>query len=312
MHHSLGLTFLLSIPSLIALIFNLYILINPTHRQILKENIFFNIFFIGILGINSIEFLTISGFVSPNLLFMKLFYIFMILSLSNIFLLSSTLSGIKCLQNKFIMHTTYIFCALLISTIFATNKIIAGFQITPITVTRLPGDYYFVAQIFFAILLISTIVFLVVGSKNKSDNITNKKAKIILFSFSPLIVSLLAVLVMMKLGAHVNATFIIPLTTIFLVLAISNSERKESLYKILLKLPYTTERASYQTIINEIESFLTNTSVGQQSSLKNLTSSLEKHIISMALEISNGSQTQAASLLDTSASSICRKKRNMK
>lgn len=304
-------SFWLTIPSVIALTINSWILVKSDKRSLLKANTFLAIFIIGCLGPNLIEFLTISKLVAPNLLLMKLYYVFMLLALGSVFLLSLSLSGIPRLQCKINLFTKLVYgTAFTISLlILSTNLIISGFRVTPVTVTRVPGDLYIFAQAFFFILLLSSITYLIIGSFKNNNGNTNKRCRILLLSFSPMIVSLLAVVVLMQFQVQINATFIFPVTTIFLMLALIKTECQEDLFKLLLKLPYTNERKSYQIMVSEIESFLTKTSIGQNSSLKNLTSSLEQQIVAMALDISNGSQIQAATLLNTSASSICRKKK---
>ena len=314
MHFSTGISTFLSIPSSAALAVCAIILIFSKYRSVLSKNFQFGIFFISILCLNLIEFLTIAKIVSPNVAFMKLYYVFLVFTLISLSIISGNISGLKIFakNQKSLKYIAYAASAFLSSGLLFTNYIINGIEITQITVTRIPGPGYFIAQLFFLATLVATISFLLIGCKNTNSDFSHKKAKIVLFSFTPLVVSLFTILVFMQFGMKVNATFIVPLSTTFLLLALINSERKESLYKILLNLPFTSERQSYQSIVNEIETFISKASGGHQSSLKDLTNSLEQHIVKMAMDISNGSQVQAASLLNTSASSICRKKKTDK
>jgi len=91
-------------------------------------------------------------------------------------------------------------------------------------------------------------------------------------------------------------------------------EKEESLFVLLMKLPFSKERESFNLISTEIKQFLINTELSitngnSDLSLKSLTSSIENMIVEHAVSLNQGSQVKAASLLGISSSSICRKKK---
>jgi len=83
----------------------------------------------------------------------------------------------------------------------------------------------------------------------------------------------------------------------------------------IMKIPFSKEKQSINQITKEIQSFIISAELfdsmsneKENLSLKSLTTKVEKLIVDHAVEITNGSQVQAASLLGVSTSSICRKK----
>lgn len=300
----------LAFPPLLALLISFWLLINSDKRNLLKKNLQLSIFLLGIVGLNIIELVSYIAIATPSILLMKLYYVFMIITLAAILALTIKISNIHILQT-YRFKLTFLLSLVSISYIYiilGTDLIIAGFEYTSYSLTRIPGEYYFLIKILFLCLSIPILSLLIIGSgwNDVDDNV--KRSRVILCGFSPLLISLLIVLGLMELGVQVNATIILPIGTTFLLLVMINTERKQDLFKLLIKIPYTSENLSYRKITDEIENFLTSTKCGHQSSLKDLTSSLEQQIVRMAVEITNGSQVKAATLLNTSASSICRKK----
>ena len=299
----------LALPPLIVLIICSWLLLKSDKRKLFKENKQLSCFLGGIAGLNTIELLTYTGLLNPSLILMKLYYVFMIITLTSILVLSIKICNIEQLSilKKEICAFLFFVSCVYIFTIVSTNWIIEDIQLTSYSLTRVPGKYYFLIQYLFIALSIPILVLLIIGSswKNVDENV--KRSRVILSSFSPLLISLLGVLALMEAGVPVNASLVLPLGSTILLTVIINTERKEDLFKLLIKIPYTKENSDYKKITNEIESFLTSARCGEESSLKTLTSKLEQHIVSMAVEMANGSQVKAAVLLNTSTSSICRK-----
>jgi len=300
----------LAFPPLVALIISMWLIVNADKRNLLKNNLLLSLFLSGIVGLNTIELSTYTGITDPNLFLMKLYYVFMIITLASVLSLTIKISNIPVLQKN---HESISKAIVLISLaytylILGTSSIISGFEYISYSITRTPGNYYFLIQLLFLLFSFPILLLLVAGSSWKIVDENVKRCRLILVSFSPLLISLLTVLGLMEFGFKVNAAIVLPIGTTFLLLAIINTERKQDLFKLLIKIPYTSENLSYRKITDEIENFLTSARCGTKSSLKDLTSSLEQQIVSMAVEISNGSQVKAAALLNTSTSSICRKK----
>lgn len=301
----------LAFPPLLALVISFWLLANSDKRSLITRNSFLSVFLLSIVGLNFIELLTYTALLVPNIFLMKLYYIFLILTLVSVLALTTKICNINILAVnhskivKTLCAIAFLYCTLLLS----TNLIISDISFTSYSVTRVPGEYYFLIKLLFVGLSLPILALLIIGSTRKNLDNNVKRSRLILFSFSPLLISLLVVLGLMELGFAINATVVLPIGTTILLVTLINTERKQDLFKFLIKIPYTAENISYKKITAEIEGFLTSTQSGQQNSLKDLTSNLEQHIVNLAVEISNGSQVKAAALLNTSTSSICRKKK---
>ena len=301
----------LAIPALTALTIQLWLIFHSNKRKLFNRNWPILLFFIGVIGLTCIEFMTYIGIVSPNIFSMKLFYVFCSVTFSGILILAIKISGIKHFKEKFNIVIIAISSLLIIFSTFtlATNLVIEGVQSIGYSVTRVPGALYFIAQVYAAGLILLSAYFLIIGSHAKEDSTDKKRARVIILSTSPMFLIFLTLLVLMALGFKINASLIVPLALTYMLSVLIVTEQKENLFSLLIKIPYTYERKSLRQITKKIEDFLAHTDSGNQVSLKDLTLNIEQQIVAMAVQMSNGSQVKAASLLNVSASSICRKKK---
>lgn len=298
-----------AIPAFTALVIQTWLIFHSDKRRLINKNWPILLFFIGVLGNNFIEFSSYAELLQPNLLTMKLWYVFTSITFSGILILAMDLSGISLLKHKWsqnaVIYLSLIFCSLMM----ATNLMVTGVQSISYSVTRIPGNLYFIVQLYAAGLILSTIYCLVSGAKTAEDSCDKKRARVVLFSTAPFLFIFLALVTLMAVGVKVNASVIVPLATTYMLLVLILTEQKENLFSLLLRIPYTNERKSYKQITLMIEDFLSNTDNGKQVSLKSLTTNIEQQVVSMAVQMSNGSQIKAATLLNVSPSSICRKKK---
>lgn len=300
-----------ALPSLSVLVISFWLVVNTNKRELLLDNPPLFIFLLGIIGLNLIEFLTYSRALEPSVLMMKLYYIFIIFTLASMLILTLRISNLKAANNiigllQNVVSITAIFFTFVI---ISSDFVISGIEYTDYSVTRIPGKFYFLMKYLFIGFSLPILALLFIGSTRKSIDNNVKRSRVILFSFSPLLISLLVVFFFMEIGIKINASFVLPIGSAFLFLAIIKTEKSDDLFNLLVRIPYTSENISYNKITDEIKEFLSSTRCGSQVSLKTLTTSLEQHIVNMAVELSNGSQVKAAELLNTSTSSICRKKR---
>ncbi len=298
----------LAIPALTAITAQIWLIARSDQRKLVKNNFPIFIFFTGVLGISLIEFFTYSSLISPSVLSMKLFYVFCSIALAGLLSLAMKHSGIKKLNNIYSKYINVILCVSFSSLMIFSSTMVQGIESIGYSVTRIPGDLYFITQ-FYALFLIVTIIFcLIKGAKSPENNFDKKRSKVLLFSTTPFLIIFMLLLFIMAVGIKVNASLIVPLATTYMLLVLINTERKENLFALLLKIPYTSENKSFKKITSNIEYFLSETDLGNTASLKSLTNTIEQQIVSIAVQMSNGSQIKAASLLKVSASSICRKK----
>ena len=299
----------LAIPAFTALSVQTWLIAHSDKRRLINKNWPILLFFLGVLGMSFLEFSSYAGIVGPSLFSIKLWYAFCSITFSGILILSMKISGIVSFQAHR-MHIFVVMCSIAYSTLMlSTNSMIQGIQSIGYSATRIPGDLYFITQFYAAALIALTLFCLTTGTKVTEDNSDKKRARVLLYSTSPFLFIFLALLLLMAIGVKVNASVIIPLATTYMLLVLVITEQKESLFSLLLKIPFSKERKSYKQITQMIEDFLSNTDNGEQVSLKTLISNIEQQVVSMAVQMSNGSQVKAASLLNVSASSICRKKK---
>ncbi|MDC0598648.1 hypothetical protein OAP18_02255 [Gammaproteobacteria bacterium] len=296
---------LLTMPSFLAISIKLWLIFSTDKRELIAKNWPILIVFIGTGGTNFIELFSYLHLMDPGLYSLKMYYLFLSLTFIGLLLLSISNSGIKRPASLAISSLSLFLGLALITLIFNTNLVIAGLQLISYSITRVPGEYYWFFQAFAGLSLGLTIALNWVGCYQKTENA--KKCKATLLCFAPYSFAILIVIGLMQINVSINAALIIPLTTTYLLLIIIFVEDQSKIFSILIRTPFSKERNSYKSITSEIEHFLGETSNGNKASLKELTSNLEKQIVSMAIEMSNGSQVQAASLLNTSKSSICRK-----
>ncbi|MDC0598649.1 hypothetical protein OAP18_02260 [Gammaproteobacteria bacterium] len=242
-----------------------------------------------------------------NIYSMRMYYSFIAIALGGILILSSKVSNILY-KSCFYFLVLGLMFALSLSMLF-TDLVIAGYTPIAYSITRIPGEYYWLTQLYMSGTIILSAILLLAGAIDKNETDQSNRCRIILTCFSPLLIALTSIMVLMQVGFKINFSMVIPSTSTYLLLVFIYTESKYNTFKILLKMPYSKERRSFKKISLEIEQFLSKTGSGQESSLKSLTANIEKQIVSMAVDLKKGSQVEAASLLKISTSSVCRKKK---
>ncbi len=213
-----------AIPSLIALLAKCYFLFFVARKQKndLKQVLF--ILLTTLFLLNFVEFLTFT-IIGKNLLTLKIYYVLAILSLILFTVLVLQVTKISLVILNFV-HSLGLAIAVLI---FFSDLIIADVEILHSTITRVPGDFYFLFQLFAICELISCIYIICKKTFTLSErnNVIRARSSIILISLMPLLMSVLIIIFLMALGFRVNAVVIVPIaTTIFLggcIYACSNS-----------------------------------------------------------------------------------------
>jgi hypothetical protein len=305
----------LALPSLTAILILAWIFIRSDKFSIVKESKPLALLFLSLAGISSIELGTYTSLLNPSLMIMKLYYVSCFLGLSGIFLQAEKVSGVTWLNSKKINYIITFSGALLISLMIGTNLLISGFEFIGYSYTRETGQFYWLVQIYIITLSIFSVSLLVTGTKNENKS-DCKRAKLLLVSITPLLVIGIVLISLMQAGIQINASVIFQVFVTYFLIVILHSEKDASLYSLLIKLPFSKEGESLKQITNEIQHFLIKTElsyIGEKQntslSLKSLTTSIENLIVDHAVELNQGSQVKAASLLGVSSSSICRKKK---
>ena len=169
--------------------------------------------------------------VNPNIAFVKIYYVFMIFTLASILVLTIKISKINFIakQNKkfthFISSTSFFYVFM----ILFTDLIIAGISTTPNSVTRIPGELYFLLSYIFVGFSIPVISLLITSSLWKIVDKNIIRSRLLLISFSSLLISLLIIFVMMGNGVQVNASLILPIGSKFLFLVMIHTEKSPAI-----------------------------------------------------------------------------------
>lgn len=306
----------LAFPALTAFLIQIWLFISSDKRTLIKSSPPLCLLFISLLGICSIELLTYSQLVSPSLTLMKLYYVSCFFGLAGMTCQAFRLTPLGQNQKTIVSKVIFTICVLLSISLFASPEFITGFQYISYSYTREPGPYYWIVQLYILSMIIAAFALLFFSTKKNPRNSLNaKRAKVLLVAITPLFVFGLALIPLMQLGVQINASVLFPIFTAYFLLVLIHTEKRESLFSILMRMPFSDERKSLINITKEIQSYLINTELRKLAEnnksipLKSLTASIENKIVEWAVQMSDGSQVQAANLLGVSTSSVCRKKK---
>ena len=111
----------------------------------------------------------------------------------------------------------------------------------------------------------------------------------------------------MQLGLNINFYIFLPFSTLLFVIVYLFTENKSDLFKFLVNIPYSEERAAYKEMNDRLIEYLAKTQTEEKISLKEAMGSIEKAFIARALELKGGDHNLAAEMLSISMSTIYRK-----
>ena len=306
-----------ALPSLTALLILSWLFLKTEKRNVLVNSPQLSILFVSLFSISFIEFTTFANLASASLTMMKLYYVAVFIGVLGILLSAIKFSIIKQKTKSIFIYSTTLSTTLISILMLTTKFFVAGFEFIGYSYTRIPGDNYWLVQLYFPLYVFTSLYLLFQSSKNTKNELNAKRARLLLYSLSPIMVCGVTVILLMSIGISINASIVFPvMTTLFLIILI-HTENIESLFAVLLRIPYTKERIAYTKIKSEVQDFMLKTELSRaidedkknSISLKKLTNSIERIIVDHTVELSEGSQIRAATLLGVSASSICRKKR---
>ncbi len=309
MTHNIWLAF----PSLTALIIQFWILFNSEKQTLLKESKPLFLLFLSIFVISAIEFATFANLLPPSLMLMKTYYAASLIGMAAIFSQALKISGFQSVNVLFIFKGITLICGLLVFLLANTSLLISGFEYISYSYTREAGQFYWIVQFYLISTIILSIALLFKGTNNHNKP-NARRSKFLLISLTPLLLVALATIGFMQIGIKINASLIFPVMVTYFLILMLQIEKEEGLFALLIKLPFSKERESFNQIAAEVTQFLIDTEISISNnksdlSLKALTNSIENMIVQHAVSLNEGSQVKAATLLGISSSSICRKKK---
>ena len=198
-----------------------------------------------------------------------------------------------------LLTATAVLLALLIA---ATDRLIAGGTSIGYTVTRIPGEYYWILQIFVLGSVLGSVLLLAYGGLYLPDRQQRRKCTIIFLGFLPIVISVAVVLALMQSGLRINAAIIVSSAITFFLVVLVTAEVRYSLLNLLTLTPVITVR-----VITQICASLKDIYRDRSISLKYLLQNIESVLILVVLDINDGDRKDTARQLGMHVSSLNKK-----
>jgi len=304
-----GLNYLLAAPSGLAVLVILLLLLFPKFRKLFFRDKLIALLLAFLLVLNSLEIALFSNFTKDYDLLIRLFCTFSTIAASVFLSVSENLNP-KALFPRPLFYTILIFFNLsLIILITSTDLIITGAFKSTYSISRTLGQYYWALQIYILACILLGPALIYQSVKNSSTPLIKKRNKVILISFVPIAFTVSLVIVLMLTGFSFSLSFIFPLATLIFLIIYLHTENKDDLFKILVTVPFSSERKAYMELNDRVLNYIAMTQTDEKTSLKNLLSDIERTFITNALEIKDGDHNLAAELLSISISTVYRNKK---
>jgi len=304
-----GLNYLLAAPSGLAVLVILLLLLFPKFRKLFFRDKLIALLLAFLLVLNSLEIALFSNFTKDYDLLIRLFCTFSTIAASVFLSVSENLNP-KALFPRPLFYTILIFFNLsLIILITSTDLIITGAFKNTYSISRTLGQYYWALQIYILACILLGPALIYQSVKNSSTPLIKKRNKVILISFVPIAFTVPLVIVLMLTGFSFSLSFIFPLATLIFLIIYLHTENKDDLFKILVTVPFSSERKAYMELNDRVLNYIAMTQTDEKTSLENLLSDIERTFITNALEIKDGDHNLAAELLSISISTVYRNKK---
>jgi len=287
----------------------LLLLLFPKFRKLFFRDKLIALLLAFLLVLNSLEIALFSNFTKDYDLLIRLFCTFSTIAASVFLSVSENLNP-KALFPRPLFYTILIFFNLsLIILITSTDLIITGAFKNTYSISRTLGQYYWALQIYILACILLGPALIYQSVKNSSTPLIKKRNKVILISFVPIAFTVSLVIVLMLTGFSFSLSFIFPLATLIFLIIYLHTENKDDLFKILVTVPFSSERKAYMELNDRVLNYIAMTQTDEKTSLKNLLSDIERTFITNALEIKDGDHNLAAELLSISISTVYRNKK---
>ncbi|WP_218943521.1 helix-turn-helix domain-containing protein [Exilibacterium tricleocarpae] len=187
--------------------------------------------------------------------------------------------------------------------IFTPGAAFVGARSIGYSVTRIPGDFYWVLQITLFVAAMTPIVLLIRFISTTANWYAKRRAMVMLLATGPVALVALGLLLAMQIGYAVNgAVFMslavnIMLVVLFLTESIVNTEK---VLRILSLIPATQE---YRAVNHIKDAMLASDTTG----LKMASATFERIYIKEAIERCGGNKTKAAQALGIGRATLIRK-----
>ncbi len=302
----------LVIPSLITSFTILVVVSFKRWRKLLWENNLIIGLLFSLLALNLLEVLTYGNFLNNYEIMLKMYYGLAAFSAAAFLCLSEELNPPQLFTRKSFHYSVFSIAFILIILIFFSNFLIEGAIRNNYTISRIPGQYYWAFLLFVIGCIISATLLITRSILFARNPLDKKRNTVILISFCPIILSVIIILVLMQIGIKINLSIFLPISTLIFVIVYLFTENRSDLFRFLVNIPFSSERAAYKEISERVIEYISKAQTDEKLSLKEMMAEIERTFINNALEIKDGNHNLAAELLSISLSTIYRNKEKNK
>jgi len=282
------------LPSLIGLLFKLFILVYAVRDKAISKTILFLIMVFACH--NLIEFVGYIQFLDEQTVafLFRTYYVATILMIASLPVHSLFTTRTFDNNQAFAAGVGFLTAVLIVGVLF-TNLIVAGNFSIGYAVTAITGPYFmlFVGFVFFS--LLSSVWFLARGYIHAEHELNSMRSLYSLAAVAPLFVILSTGIIFKVIGVNINFAGLVPLATTFFVFLILKTESKHQLTDIRRYIPFSRERKASMQILQLMDNYAQNSS--GVDSYQELRNGIERQAIQYTLEKCDHNITKAAQMM---------------
>ncbi len=283
------------------------------HESLRAENFYLGIFFLAIFFFNIAEFLAIKPQFSEqtSLLVLLSYYCCIIFIIHGYINLCLEYSEFDWNISRIKLGLNLLLAFLVVALIF-DRSIIAGTDTTAVSLTKVPGNYYWIFQVYALAGVAAGIGLLFHGFYRLTSNMSRQKCLIVLLSTLPPAAITVGVIGLQAAGTTITAAVVMSLAFTLMLSILVYAEEKTRLFRLLTFVPYTKERKLHKQLLAQVTDCIAiNDDPAKQQSiqLKQMMREFEGAIVEHVLGYYGGNQKKTASALGVSEATVSRRAR---
>lgn len=207
-------------------------------------------------------------------------------------------------SNRWMRWANLSLVVLMICIMLFTNHLIIGVKSIGYSVTRIPGEHYFLFQLYILTSLFFSIVSCCYGYLIKERHYEKVQFIYVILSVLAMLAPIVFAIFAMKLGIKVNAAVILPIGSTLFLITLTYALNTKGIYNIRVWLPWTK---MFKLFVSWHKEFMIYPD--RMMSAKERRQLNERRFLIEALMRTDGNQAQAARNLDISPSSMSIKRK---
>lgn len=273
-------------------------------------SVYFKLLFMCFLWLNIFE---LTSFYFPDAnqpayLLLVSYYVCLLVGIAMVTVISFSAAGL--MSRGIGTFVTVTIAATIVLTIIP-GYVLNGVKHIGFTITRIPGEQYWVFQISLMIFVISNLMALTYGATRCSDPCRRRKSKALLISLLPIFLLMPIVLLLMQADIPVTGTVFGSFAILLFLFTLTATEAEimrepvsaqgdNRLFRFLSNIPITAEFKLANRVRRAVASKYSN-------DLEKAVAHYEKTLIQETLNLCEGNKTLAAKLLGVSRTTLRRK-----